>query len=447
MSSEQLSVSVRRLGKRFRRYGRERDRLRQLMFSGLTRQDYFEEFWALRDISFSIRKGESFGIIGANGSGKSTLLQLLCGTSRPSEGELEVYGRIVGLLELGSGFNPELSGRENVYINAAILGLTDRQVEDRMQRIAAFADIGEFFDLPIKLYSSGMSLRLAFAVAVHVDADILVIDEALAVGDAAFSQKCMCHLREFSETGTLILVSHDLPALTSLCRDVLWLERGRLRMLGKSKSVCEAYLASVYGAAEGSSLLPPGHHAARDEGPLPDISTDTARLHNDIWVISSPQCSNAGTGAAVISRIDITDTDGQALRHFAGGRTVRLTIEALAQADISHGAMSFSVKDRLGQLLFAETTFIQPLLKPLHVLRGEILVGMFEFVMPRLPRGHYSIDAAVCSSDGKKTEILCWARDALALQCDGQGVLAGLVGVTLNQVNLERRATRAPETP
>lgn len=447
MPCEQFAVRVSGLEKSFRRYSRRFDRIKQFLFSGLSRQRYFEEFLALRDVSFSIRRGQSFGIIGANGSGKSTLLQLICGTSRPGKGVLEVYGRIVGLLELGSGFNPELSGRENVYINAAILGLTDRQVEDRMPRIAAFADIGEFFDLPLKVYSSGMAMRLAFAVAAYVDADILVIDEALAVGDAVFTQKCMRHLREFGETGTLILVSHDLPALTSLCREVLWLERGRTRMLGEAKEVCEAYIASVYGAAEHPPFPLADHHDGLGDAPLPEAVEDAEGLRNDIWVLDSLQRSNAGTGAAAISRIDITDTDGQGLRRIAGGQTIRLTIEALARADIANGALSFSVKDRLGQLLFGETTFIQPLLKPLHVPRGETLVGMFEFVMPRLPRGHYSIDAAVCDSDGAETIILNWVRDALALQCDGLGVPVGVIGVSLNQVSLERRAIAASETP
>ena len=197
------------------------------------------------------KRGETVGIIGRNGSGKSTLLQMICGTLNPTGGSIQTHGRIAALLELGSGFNPEFSGRENVYMNGAVLGLSREDIDQRFDAIAAFADIGEFIEQPVKTYSSGMYVRLAFAVIAHVDAEILVIDEALAVGDAVFTQKCMRFLRKFKEEGTLIFVSHDMGSVLNLCERAVWLHHGQLRQMGESKEIAEAYLQytlqEVYG--------------------------------------------------------------------------------------------------------------------------------------------------------------------------------------------------------
>jgi len=187
------------------------------------------EFLALNDVSFEVSRGETVGIIGRNGAGKSTLLQIVCGTLKPTSGFIETHGRIAAMLELGAGFNPEFSGRENIFLNGYIVGLTRQQIEARYDAICGFADIGEFIEQPIKTYSAGMAVRLAFAVMAHVDAQILVIDEALAVGDARFVQKCMRFLREFKERGTLLFVSHDTIAVSSLCDRAIWLDAGRVK--------------------------------------------------------------------------------------------------------------------------------------------------------------------------------------------------------------------------
>jgi len=210
-----IAIRATDLSKVYQIYGSPKDRLKQAVMSrvrrlmGRPQKQYFREFTALKRASFEIRKGETVGIIGRNGSGKSTLLQIVCGTLYPSDGQVEVNGRVAALLELGSGFNPEFTGRENVYMNGAILGLTEAQIDAKYAAIVAFADIGNFIDQPVKTYSSGMMVRLAFAVIAHVDADILVVDEALSVGDAFFVQKCMRFLRNFMKTGTILFVSHD----------------------------------------------------------------------------------------------------------------------------------------------------------------------------------------------------------------------------------------------
>ena len=257
MSSEEVAIRVQGLDKCYQVYDRSSDRLKQFVLPrvqgwlGRKPRGYFREFWSLRGVNFEIRRGETVGIIGRNGSGKSTLLQIICGTLHPSAGHVEVHGRVAALLELGSGFNPEFTGRENVFLNAAVLGLSAAETTDRFNDIEAFADIGDFIDQPVKTYSSGMLVRLAFAVIAHVDADILVIDEALAVGDAFFTQKCMRFLRSFMQTGTVLFVSHDTAAVQNLCTRAIWLERGEIVQEGSPKEVSEHYLEAFYEAQQG----------------------------------------------------------------------------------------------------------------------------------------------------------------------------------------------------
>ncbi|HCP9006074.1 TPA: ABC transporter ATP-binding protein, partial [Escherichia coli] len=242
-------IQVSGIGKCYQVYDKPFHRLMQGLVGGGKR--YYREFWALRDVAFEVKRGETLGIVGRNGSGKSTLLQLIAGTLTPTNGEIAVRGRVAALLELGSGFNPDFTGRENVYLNASILGLSKEQIDQRFDQIAEFAAIGEFIEQPIRNYSSGMVMRLAFSVIAHVDADILIIDEALSVGDAFFTQKCMRFLREFKQRGTLLFVSHDGGSVTALCDRAIWLDQGNLRQSGEPKEVMDAYLEAFIADREG----------------------------------------------------------------------------------------------------------------------------------------------------------------------------------------------------
>src|SRR5690554_5358388 len=226
-------LNVKGVGKCFYLYDQPYKRLLSSLLPSLSQKA--KGFWALKDINFSLKQGETLGIIGRNGSGKSTLLQIICGTLTPTAGSVETTGRIAALLELGSGFNPEFTGRENIYMYASVLGLAQHEIRERFDDIVAFADIGEFIEQPVKTYSSGMVVRLAFAVIAHVDADILVIDEALAVGDAFFVQKCMRFLRKFMQNGTILFVSHDTSAVISLCQRSIWLAGGQMKFEGSPK--------------------------------------------------------------------------------------------------------------------------------------------------------------------------------------------------------------------
>ena len=279
MPSDEIVISARNLTKAYRLFGHPGDRVKQFLSLGLRR--YHREFAALKDISFDIRKGEAVGIIGRNGSGKSTLLQLICGILKPTFGTIAVNGRVSALLELGAGFNPEFTGRENVYFQGAIMGLNEAEMGARFAAIAAFADIGEFIDQPVRTYSSGMFVRLAFAVASHVDPDILVVDEALAVGDAAFQQKCFDRIYDMQSRGmTMIVVSHNPYQIERLCNHVAVMDRGRLSPLCPAKEALSLYQELVHReltpGARTEPALREGTHALRFERVAVEGSRDPA---------------------------------------------------------------------------------------------------------------------------------------------------------------------------
>jgi ABC-type polysaccharide/polyol phosphate transport system ATPase subunit len=269
-SDDGIAIRVVNLSKCYQIYERPQDRLRQSFVPRLQRligrapKTYFREFWALKNVSFEVGKGETVGIIGYNGSGKSTLLQMICGILTPSGGRVEVNGRVAALLELGAGFNPEFTGRENVYMNGAILGLSRTEIDERFDDIAAFADIGDFLEQPIKTYSSGMYVRLAFAVVANVDAGVLVVDEALAVGDARFQQKCINRLNRLRDNGgTILFVSHALEQVKRFCSKAIWLDRGEMRAIGVASHICDQY--DSHGAADRPM---PDEVRTADGGPL-----------------------------------------------------------------------------------------------------------------------------------------------------------------------------------
>lgn len=239
----EIVISVRKLTKKFRIYDYPFNRVRQKFVIG--NKKYYREFAALEDVSFNVTKGETIGIIGRNGSGKSTLLQLLCHILKPTSGEASSKGRISALLELGAGFHPEFTGKENVYMLSTIMGVPRSEIDKCYEEIVKFADIGEHIDLPVKTYSSGMFVRLAFATSIHVDPEILIVDEALAVGDADFSRKCMNYFHSIVGKKTLIIVSHDLKSLLQWCTRIIWLDKGKLRADGPADEVSEMYLSSA----------------------------------------------------------------------------------------------------------------------------------------------------------------------------------------------------------
>jgi lipopolysaccharide transport system ATP-binding protein len=446
------AIRAHNLSKCYLIYDRPQDRLKQSIVPRLRRligkppHTYYREFWALRDLSFEVRKGETFGIIGRNGAGKSTLLQILSGTLHPNSGSVTVTGRIAALLELGSGFNPEFSGRENVYLYASVLGLSRHEVDDRFDDIAAFADIGDFINQPIKTYSTGMVVRLAFAVIVHVDADILVIDEALAVGDAFFVQKCMRFLRGFMEKGTILFVSHDTGLVINLCQRAMWLQDGAIRALGPPKEVAEAYLADLYEAHQGPSAVrngaarPPGRRTTAAEPRDQRLAyLNHSKLRNDIELFRfDPASPGFGKGGATIVYVELRDSDGERLGWCVGGEDVALSVRCEAHVDISAPIVGFIVKDRLGQPLFSDNTCLTYMDSPLCIKAGERFEAVFRFRMPILPMGDYSICAAV--AEGTQMEHLQhhWIHDAILFKSHSSSVCTGLVGIPMQDIQLRK---------
>ena len=445
MSSE-IAIKVENLSKCYQIYAKPHDRLKQSLYPRFQRlvgrrpAQYHKDFWALQDVSFEIGRGETVGIIGRNGSGKSTLLQLICGTLNPTAGRIETHGRIAALLELGSGFNPEFTGRENVYMNAAVLGLSRDEIDARFERIAAFADIGDFIDQSIKTYSTGMYVRLAFSVIAHVDADILVVDEALAVGDAVFTQKCMRFIREFQERGTLLFVSHDTSAVQNLCKSAFWLGQGRVRLAGTSKEVSEAYLQytlqEVYGETARLTSIEPA--AAESENGAASIVDLPIIDYGSVATVRDNFSAAGGwrTGGADILSVSLSHRSPGQDGVFQGGERVRMVVRAQAHEALQSPILGFLVRDRLGQDLFGENTlpFTSRTFTP--VSAGATFEGVFDFQLPMLPNGQYAVMASVADGDAYINVQHHWLHDALIINVSSSKIRYGLVGTPFERVEL-----------
>jgi lipopolysaccharide transport system ATP-binding protein len=448
MSSEP-AIQVEALGKCYQVYAAPHDRLKQSIVPRLQRaarrfgasgrpRQYFQEFWALRDISFAVAPGETVGIIGTNGSGKSTLLQLVCGTLSPTTGTARVHGRVAALLELGSGFNPEFSGRENVYLNGTVLGLTRAQIDERLADILAFADIGDFIDRPVKTYSSGMAMRLAFAVIAHVDADVLLIDEALAVGDAFFQQKCLRWLRQFRERGTVLFCSHDLGAVMTNCRDAIWISHGAMRAYGAAKEVCEAYMASSYAKSTGlpETSVRAAAAAAKPSRPLRTASMPALAQAIEVFEFNDASAS-FGSGDATITDVHMRRANGAELGLIEGGEQVRVTVRARANAEIENPIVGFFVKDRLGQALFGDNTYLQYRDAGLHIKAGQAIEAKFAFELPFLRSGEYSVTAAIASGTLQSHVQHHWLHDSVIFKVVSPFQNGVMVAIPMQSIALE----------
>jgi len=441
-------IRVENLGKCYRIYDTPKDRLKQALWRGNRR--YYREFWALRDVSFEVRRGETLGIIGRNGSGKSTLLQMICGTLTPTEGSVQTHGRVAALLELGSGFNPEFTGVENVFLNASLLGLSEAQTNERLDDILAFADIGEFVHQPVKTYSSGMALRLAFAVLAHSNPEILVVDEALSVGDAAFNQKCMRFIQEVKENQVLLYVSHDPGSIASLCDRALWLHKGKEKGRGDVRKVLDFYSKDCYGANQETNLRTTSQHTIQtytnEAQPTRDSASDIEplKLPCNTTINTNQFVQNTfGDGAILIRQFALFDTESpeEKLKLLRGGESLQMSI--LAECLIEPNAPSicgFIVRNKLGLTVFGENTFKpeQPGDGPIPK-QGQWLLAQFKFTMPFLQSGTYIISISWASGSQSSHIQNCYINDLIELQSNASTFrpIHGIIGCPTQAFSIE----------
>jgi ABC-type polysaccharide/polyol phosphate transport system ATPase subunit len=380
MSSE-LAVRASGLGKCYHIYERPEDRLKQILWRG--RRTFYREFWALRDVSLELARGGTLGIVGRNGSGKSTLLQLLAGTLTPSTGGVDVQGRVAPLLELGTGFNPEFTGRENVFLNAAILGLSQAQTEERFDDIARFADIGEFIDQPVKLYSSGMFVRLAFAVATSVDPDILILDEALSVGDARFQLSCHERIMRMLANGmTLIFVSHDGNAVKRLCERTVVLEAGRMVFDGAPNDALNFYSRLLFD--RDAPPLPRPAPAATAEAGMPTAPAEFLHIGAETTGREYRYGSEKGRVAGVV----LLGARGEPATVFESGEhvVVRFTVHSVAA--VARPIFALRIKNEKGLEIYGTNTLFQHQhVEPLQA--GEHVVVEFHQHMNLMPGSYF----------------------------------------------------------
>jgi lipopolysaccharide transport system ATP-binding protein len=442
MSSD-IAIKVDNLSKCYQIYDNPRDRLLQGVMPRLQRlagwqpKQYCREFWALRDVSFDVKKGETIGIIGQNGSGKSTLLQMICGTLTPTSGSIQTKGRVAALLELGAGFNPDFTGRENVYMNASILGLTKEEIDTRFDDIAAFADIGAFIDQPVKMYSSGMYVRLAFSVQIMVDPEILIIDEALAVGDARFQLKCFQRLANLKQKGTtIVLVTHSIEQIRTFCESGLVLNGGHPIYYGDSKTAAVKYYQIIFPEENGSSSVLIDNDEEEQKYILNNVSTDNELLtfnnhetesQSEYLLKVNPENKENnifGIGGAKLDWVNIYGITEPNI--FGGGENFRLVCRytwdrVLLQRVIEKNklrndvSLGVALADEKGQYIFGCNGYDADLFIDCNEQDSSILE--IDFVMPYLKSGTYFLTLAISIGTMENHIQLKWYDYFVELKC------------------------------
>lgn len=402
------AVEFNSVSKSYAIYATPGDRLKELAL--LQRRRFHVDYWALRDISFAVQRGETFCVVGENGSGKSTLLQICAGILEPTSGSAQVSGRVAALLELGSGFNPEFSGRDNVYLNGAILGLSTKTMDQRFAEIEAFAEIGDFIHQPVKTYSSGMAVRLAFAVAIHLDPEILLVDEALSVGDVYFRQRCMRKVHELRNRGiTILFVSHSTGDIKAIGDRALWLDHGSIRAIGKPDLVVSQYLAEM-GRKDAQYLAHAAETAPADHPDAP------AEIIEEIPNIDH----RFGDGRAQLLGIAICGESGRNLTSLSPNSTIIVRISARAKANIDRPNIGFMFRNHLGVDFAGTNTAREGYTLP-PMAAGEICTVDFYLDLPCLYASIFSFSPAIADGTLDHYVICDWIDNALVLPMDSLG--------------------------
>jgi ABC-type polysaccharide/polyol phosphate transport system ATPase subunit len=413
-----IVISVQNLSKSYKMYRSPTDRIKEFLHPG--KKSFHQKFWALREVSFDIEKGTTFGIIGQNGSGKSTLLQLISGIIRPTNGSVTVNGRISALLELGAGFHRDFSGRENVFMQGALMGIDRKEMEKNFDSIQEFADIGEFIDQPVKTYSSGMYVRLAFATAVNIDPDILIIDEVLAVGDDMFRRRCFRRLEEFQEKGkTVLFVSHSLPTVTNICSNSLLLDKGELVEIGNPKHISNIY----------SKLI-----SEREEKYLKRISdlniskTSTQKLSYDRVEESQAESDSEfryGAGGAELIDIELLNHKKEKVNILEHGEEFTIRIQALFKKQMKEPTIGFRIRTLTGVDIFGTNTTLSN--RSIGKLEpGSKITVEFNQIM-RINKGSYTLTSGIGEEISKQLVFHDRRMDVIVFKVIGDGQSGGLV--------------------
>lgn len=442
MNKEQddIAIRVENLSKCYQIYDTPRDRLKQFILprlhhlTGQTPRQYFREFWALKDVSFEVKKGETIGIIGRNGSGKSTLLQLICGTLSPTSGSITTNGRIAALLELGSGFNPEFTGRENVYMNASVLGLSKEEIDTRFDDIATFADIGNFIERPVKTYSSGMMVRLAFAVQAQVEPDILIVDEALAVGDAKFQAKCFDRLHQLKDGGTsILLVTHSSEQIVTHCSEAILLDGGDVIEHGEPRYVVNHYMDLLFGKERKSYSASAFSTESNSVEPTQD---DNLSLNFIDDVFSSHANYNEheyrwGDGTATILDFYLLTDNEPYPSVITSGQSVVLGVAVRFYEDLVRPILGITIKTKEGVTVYGvnSETLETDEIKVLGS-KGTTALIKAEFIC-RLAPGDYFISLGLATRKGEEIVPHDRRYDAIYLQIAPVTKFFGLVDLGL----------------
>ena len=399
------AVEFSNVSKSYSIYAAPRDRLKEL--ATFQTRSFHTEFWALRDVSFDVRPGETFCVVGENGSGKSTLLQICAGIMAPSSGTAVARGRIAALLELGSGFNPEFSGRDNVYLNGAILGLSTKDMDRRLPEIEAFAEIGAFINQPVKTYSSGMVVRLAFAVAIHVDPEILLVDEALAVGDVYFRQRCMRKVHELRQRGvTILFVSHATGDVKALGDRAMWLEKGVVKALGKTDLVVAQYLAAM---SEKDRVYQAREFTVEEARALPapqEIVEDIPNIDHRF-----------GDAKAEIIGITVLDAQGVRVGLLQPNSTIVVRISVRAKENLDRPIVGFMFRNHLG-VDFAGTNTARERQDLPPMLAGDVCTVDFYLDLPALYASSFSFSPAIANGSLEHYSMCDWIDNAVVLQME-----------------------------
>ena len=393
---DDIVIKVDKLSKIYKLYDKSTDRLKESL--SITKKKYHKEHFALKDISFEVNRSEILGLIGTNGAGKSTLLKIITGVLTETSGKIDVNGKISALLELGAGFNPEYTGIENIYLNGTMSGYSRKEMDSKIKSIVEFAEIGEFIDQPVKTYSSGMFARLAFAVAINIDPDILIVDEALSVGDIRFQQKCYRKMEEFKETKTILMVSHDIGAITKFCDRVIWIEHGEIMSEGDPLSIAKQYQAYIM-----DSKL------ARSE----NIDTTKSRNIKEKIELNfvDDRLEVYGDKKALIMGIGIFNSETNKKTEFIyPNDKIKVIIRAKYNEDIISPIVGFTINDRLGNVILQTNSNV---LNHTIEFEEEICDYCFEFDVPELNGGTYTISPAIASGTQDNHVQHNWVHDAI----------------------------------